>query len=89
MDDLLLGIDAGTSFVKAVLVTPDGRRLAQAYASYPTHHPRPGWAEQNPDDWWGGAVSAVRRVLARGVGPRSAIWCERSGVRRDPDRCTR
>jgi xylulokinase len=67
---LLLGIDVGTSFVKAVLATPDGRVVAQAQAGYATNHPRPGWAEQDPHDWWRGVVSVTRQVLAVvGSGP--------------------
>ena len=64
MSELLLGIDAGTTNVKAVLTTPTGRVVAQAQNAYPTQHPRPGRAEQNPQDWWKGLVGAVREVLA-------------------------
>lgn len=64
MTDLLLGIDIGTTNVKAVLATPEGWIIAQAHAEYPTHHPKPGWAEQNPADWWRGAVEVTRTVLA-------------------------
>ncbi len=64
MSELLLGIDVGTTNVKAVLTTPTGRVIAQAQNAYPTQHPRPGWAEQNPQAWWKGLVGAVREVLA-------------------------
>jgi xylulokinase len=64
VDPLLLGIDVGTSFVKAVLATPKGHVVAQAQAGYATNHPRPGWAEQDPHDWWRGVVTVTRRVLA-------------------------
>jgi xylulokinase len=60
MDDLLIGLDIGTSVVKAVLASPEGRIVAHASAEYPTHFPQPGWAEQDPRDWWRGAVQAVR-----------------------------
>lgn len=61
--DILLGIDAGTSNIKAVLATPDGRVLATAQAAYSTHHPKPGWAEQSPEDWWHGLVGVVKEVI--------------------------
>lgn len=47
----LLGIDVGTSAMKAVLVDETARVLKSASAEYPLHTPRPGWAEQDPADW--------------------------------------
>jgi xylulokinase len=61
--DLLLGIDIGTSNVKAILATPDGVVIAQATEGYPLSTPRPGWVEQNPLDWWQGVASVSRRVM--------------------------
>ncbi len=63
MPPLLLGIDIGTSTIKAVLATPEGTVVAESNASYATAFPRPGWAEQNPVDWWNGTATAVRQVL--------------------------
>ena len=63
MTDALVGIDIGTTNVKAVLATPDGAVLAADTYSYPTDYPHPGWAEQNPEDWWQGTVATVRGVL--------------------------
>ena len=48
--DWLLGVDIGTGSVKALAVTLDGRPLATACVEHPMHHPRPGWAENDPDD---------------------------------------
>ncbi|MBN8594174.1 MAG: hypothetical protein J0M33_20635 [Anaerolineae bacterium] len=62
--DLLLGIDVGTTNVKAILATPEGRVVAQATEGYPLLTPRPGWVEQNPADWWQGTASVSRRVMA-------------------------
>lgn len=47
-----LGIDVGTSGAKALLISEDGQVLGQASATYPLLMPRPGWTEQNPEDWW-------------------------------------
>lgn len=63
MTELLLGIDIGTTNVKAVLTTPEGWIIAQAHTDYTTHRPQPGWAEQDPEDWWRGAVTVTRAVL--------------------------
>lgn len=63
---LLLGIDIGTSSVKAVLFDPDTAQVAAvAGREYPIHKPAPDRAEQDPDDWWNASVDVVRRALAQ------------------------
>ena len=57
-----LGLDVGTSGLKAVAVAEDGTIVASAEASYPLLTPEPGWTEQRPDDWWGAATEALRRL---------------------------
>jgi xylulokinase len=47
----LVGIDVGTTGVKAVAIDPGGEVIARAEREYPLATPRPGWFEQNPDDW--------------------------------------
>ena len=70
----LLGYDIGTSGTKVVLCDPDGRLLDADTASYPLHQPRPGWSEQEPQDWWLAAQRATRSLLARHPGvPVAAI----------------
>lgn len=64
----LLGIDLGTTGVKAALfATEDGRVLADAFVDYPLFHPHPGWAEQNPAQWWDATVEAIRTCLTLGA----------------------
>lgn len=66
---LLLGIDLGTSAVKALLFDlPSGLTVAHASVEHPSSSPKPGWSEQDPRDWWAASAGAVRRVLER-VGP--------------------
>jgi len=48
----LVGLDLGTSAVKAIAISPAGEVLARAEAAYPLSTPRPGWSEQDPEDWW-------------------------------------
>jgi xylulokinase len=64
VDELFLGIDVGTTGAKAALVSPDGRLQAVGRSEYVLHHVRPGWVEQDPEDWWQAVCSAVRQVLA-------------------------
>ncbi len=64
MDELFLGIDVGTTGAKAALVSPEGRLQAVGRSEYVLHHVRPGWVEQDPEDWWQAVCSAIRQVLA-------------------------
>ena len=66
--DVLVGLDVGTSAVKAVAISPKGEVLGLAEEPYPLATPRPGWAEQDPDDWWRAAQTALSRVPAGPVG---------------------
>jgi xylulokinase len=65
---LLLGLDVGTSGCKAVIITPAGSVVAESTTEYPMAVPRPGWAEQEPEDWWKAAVESVKQVLASARG---------------------
>ncbi len=60
----LLGIDVGTSGVKAMLLSAAGEVKAQSTHSYALSSPHNGWFEQNPEDWWNATVLSVREVLA-------------------------
>jgi xylulokinase len=65
--DALLGIDLGTTGVKAALfAAEDGRTLSSAFVEYPLYHPHPGWAEQQPEDWWQATLTAIRHCLLEG-----------------------
>lgn len=62
----LLGIDLGTTGIKAALfAADDGHVLASAFQEYPLFHPQPGWAEQHPADWWQATLVAIRACLAQ------------------------
>lgn len=60
----MMGIDVGTTGTRAVIVRPDGHVEAAALADHrPMRMEQPGWAEQDPDDWWQAALLAVRAAL--------------------------
>ena len=64
----LLGIDLGTTGVKAALfAAEDGHVLSSAFVDYPLAHPQPGWAEQDPAEWWQATVVAIRTCLVGAV----------------------
>ncbi|WP_051935689.1 xylulokinase [Deinococcus sp. YIM 77859] len=55
-----LGIDLGTTGVKAVALDEGGRTVAQASRTYPLLTPYPGWTEQRPEDWVAAALDALK-----------------------------
>jgi xylulokinase len=64
----LLGIDLGTTGVKAALfAAADGQVISSAFVDYPLMHPHPGWAEQDPEQWWHATITSIRSCLAGGV----------------------
>jgi xylulokinase len=69
---LFLGIDIGTSAVKALLISETGEVISSASVEYPLLTPKTGWAEQEPESWWNGTVLAVRKCLEKA---RSAQKC--------------
>jgi len=70
MKKWLLGIDIGTSACKVALFSPEGHVAAQGSGEYKVYYPQPGWAEQNPEDWWNAICKAVRTMLAgSGIDP--------------------
>ncbi len=71
MDQILLGIDIGTSACKAAAFTTDGRTAGQVTVPYPVYHPRAGWAEQDPEEWWTAVCRAVRLLLEQCIEARS------------------
>jgi len=59
----LLGIDFGTESCRAGLFDTAGRLIAAEATTYDLEHPRPGWAEQDPDQWWSALVDSVGKVM--------------------------
>ncbi len=59
-----VGLDVGTTGVKAVAVAADGAVIAKAEHGYPLSTPQPGWSEQDPEDWWRAAEVVLAEVSA-------------------------
>jgi len=68
MSTILMGIDLGTTGVKATLLDEAGTVRRSAYREYAISVPQPGYAEQNPEDWWA-ALAACTRELQEQAGP--------------------
>lgn len=63
---LLLGIDIGTSSVKALVFDSASCQVLAAHGQeYSIHTPKPGYAEQDPEDYWQATVASVRQVIAQ------------------------
>ncbi|MCA9039726.1 MAG: xylulokinase [Planctomycetaceae bacterium] len=58
-----LGIDIGTSGTKTLAVEESGKILAASTVEYPLYSPKPGWSEQDPEDWWQATINSVKQVL--------------------------
>lgn len=59
----LLGIDLGTSSVKVVLVNEKGKVMVRSSEGYRIYSPHPGWAEQDPQEWWKATSKTINEVL--------------------------
>jgi len=69
-----LGMDVGTGGTRAVIVDGEGKLIAGAacdHAAFRSEHP--GWAEQDPEDWWRAAQDAIRGAIAAAADPREPI----------------
>ncbi len=62
---LILGLDLGTSSIKALLLDVRGVVISVGRSAYPIDNPRPGWAEQDPETWWNATRKAVSQATAR------------------------
>ena len=80
----VLGIDMGTESVRVGVFDLDGTPLAYEANTYRLRHPRPGWAEQEPDEWWTSLVASVRGAMKRAEVPPESI----AGASFDATTCT-
>ena len=58
----LVGLDVGTTGVKALAISRSGDVVARVERGYPLSTPKPGWAEQDPEDWWRAAEAALAEL---------------------------
>ncbi len=61
---LYIGVDLGTSAVKLLLMDGEGNILNILSEEYPIFFPHPGWAEQNPEDWYTASVKGMKELTA-------------------------
>ena len=63
----LVGLDVGTTGIKALRISAEGEVLARAEKPYPLSTPQLGWVEQDPEDWWSAAEAALAEVGGDGL----------------------
>jgi len=68
----VIGIDIGTSSCKSIIVDSNGKVIASATKEYPIYTPKPGWAEQEPIDWWNATVETIQKIISDSyINPKS------------------
>lgn len=67
MKDILIGVDIGTSACKVVAFLRDGTVVAKKNRDYPVYYPKPGWAEQNPEQWWEAVCELLKELVRDGI----------------------
>jgi xylulokinase len=70
---MLIGLDLGTTGVRAIAIDLDANVLATASEHYPMETPRPGWTEQDPERWWASSQAVLRRVASQLKSPPVAL----------------
>lgn len=60
---LYIGIDLGTSAVKLLLMEGNGKILKTVNREYPLEFPKPGWSQQNPEDWFKKTIDGLKELL--------------------------
>jgi xylulokinase len=66
MKNLMMGIDLGAGGVKVSIIDLEGATTGIGSASIATYMPEPGWAEQDPVEWWTAAIAAIRDAIING-----------------------
>lgn len=70
--EYVIGIDIGTSGCKSIIVDNEGSVIASAVEEYPLYTPKPGWAEQEPADWWNATLKTLQQIVKKSsVSPNS------------------
>lgn len=68
-----IGVDLGTTGLRALRIDRSGRVVASAHAAYPLLLPQLGWTEQEPQAWWAAACRALRAVVAADPSPVAGV----------------
>lgn len=84
----LLGVDIGTTAVKAMIIDIYGHVMVKSTIPYELHFPQPGWAEQNPEAMWDAVKTSISEALGNFCGDRAQIKALSLSTQRDTLVCT-
>ncbi|AUG54187.1 xylulokinase [Thalassospira marina] len=70
---MFMGIDVGTSAVKALLMDDTSAIVAEADIALSLSNPRPYWSEQNPSDWWDATLQAIDLIMRENAGALAKV----------------
>lgn len=59
----VIGVDIGTTSTEGLLLRPEGDVLARASRATRLSSPHPGWAEEDPEEWWANACAVIRELI--------------------------
>ncbi|MGE5494808.1 MAG: xylulokinase [Burkholderiales bacterium] len=65
MKQYVAAMDIGTSGCKSIIVDENGAVVSAVTEEYPLYSPKPGWNEQDPEDWWRGAYTSMRKAIQK------------------------
>jgi FGGY-family pentulose kinase len=80
----VLGLDAGTQSLRAIIADLSGKIVASASCSYPIHFPHVSWAEQQAEDWW----TAARKIVPEALASAGLTGADIAGISIDGTACT-
>lgn len=76
----LLGLDIGTTSTRTVIIDENSKLVASSTSDYKLITPKPGWAEQIPDDWWIASIKTIKDVIKKSnVSPENIVCVGLSG----------
>lgn len=73
--DYVIGVDCSTTAAKAVVWNDKGTSISEARRTFELSQPRPGWGEQNAEDWWAATAAAIRRSVQTVDATRIGALC--------------
>lgn len=59
--ELVIGVDGGTESVRVGIFDLKGNEVGEGITPYKTYYPKPGWAEQDPNDWWASLAESIKK----------------------------
>lgn len=61
--ELVIGVDGGTESVRVGIFDLKGNEVGEGITPYKTYYPKPGWAEQDPNDWWASLAESIKKAM--------------------------